>query len=555
MNKWNPLSHNPEILTLQQLESIYDCAGDIITNLDADAINELFSGNEKDIDSMFANILEITKDTLFFDRGPLKTSSVNYLDKLTKGLDDELKRMSFNYFVTSTMPEFDFSYHHIEWGNLIQLYPWLGVIAARDHSKSYTFSFAYPLWRMYSYRREDLSRRNKLSKKGMIITNEFSLAKEFIKIITEAITDNPVLKERLYSQGGAGLGKEELICKNGAELLGKGSGSALRGRHPGWIVVDDYLDDSCLYSKTQRDQFTTFFHSVIMNMLLPKGQIIVAGTPYHQDDLYSNLKKTKGWRVFEYPAINPDGSVLWPGRYSLDKLLAKKESQGSINFSREILVKPITSDSSIFPYSILEKSFRGMDNISLTPNISSCHKKFKKVSTGLDFAISSNVGADWSVFTTIGVDELDEYWLLDQWKGKGISYNEQIAQLRRIKNSFRPDIIIGENNAFQQVMLDIAKDAGIHITPHTTGVNKYDLKSGLPALSVLFEQGRIHFPRGDAHSKEVTDSICMQAASMTFNPDTGKLEGTGEHDDELMSLWISIRGCNHVTKSFNFGFI
>ena len=144
----------------------------------------------------------------------------------------------------------------------------------------------------------------------MIITNEHSLARKFLAYIKEEIENNPPLREKLYPERSENWGAEEILAKNGASIQIKGSGSALRGRHPGWIVVDDFLDESSLYSKDQRDKSIDLFHSVIMNMILPGGQVIVVGTPFHENDLYADLKKKPGWRVFEYPAIYPNGRVI-----------------------------------------------------------------------------------------------------------------------------------------------------------------------------------------------------------------------------------------------------
>ena len=80
-------------------------------------------------------------------------------------------------------------------------------------------------------------------------------------------------------------------------------------------------------------------------MLVPGGQIIVVGTPFHAEDLYGDLKTKNGWFVIEYPAIFPDGRILWPQRWSFKDLMDKKETQGSIIFSRENLCLPITNES------------------------------------------------------------------------------------------------------------------------------------------------------------------------------------------------------------------
>lgn len=553
------LNNFGEIYSFNQLEIIYHHVDDIITNLDDLALRELTSGYERDIDSIYSTLVEETGKALFSTNANFSAQNFSYLESLTKTFDFQLKRKSFNYFTQSTLPTFSMGIHHIEWGQLVQFYKWLCVLAARDHSKSYTFSFAYPLWKMFRYDRYNFDRgistkENSLNKMGMLITNEHSLAKKFLSFIVEEIENNPILRERLYPDKGAGLGKEEIVCKNGATMEVKGAGSALRGRHPHWIVVDDFLDEGSLYSKEQRESSIDLMHSTIMNLIVPGGQVVTVGTPMHQDDLYGNLRKAKGWRLFEYPAINPDGTVLWPERYTLRQLLDKKAAQGSIIFSREILVKPVSNDSTIFPYKILQTAFRGMDEYTIEDNIMSFKKKFKKIGVGCDFAISSEVGADYSVFTVVGLDEFDNYWLIYQWREKGVNYNHQIARMKKIKADFKPNVFMAEDNAFQKVMIDMANDAGLNVISHTTGTNKYDLRTGLPGLATLFEQGRIRFPRGNERSKNISDVICMEASGITWT-NKGKLENTTDHDDSVMSLWIAVRSLNYINKnSFDFTF-
>ncbi|MCV6901043.1 hypothetical protein OE165_28825, partial [Escherichia coli] len=74
-------------------------------------------------------------------------------------LDYQLKRLSLNFFIVNVLPAFEMNWHHIEWGNMVMYNRLLTVLAARDHSKSFYFSFAYPLWRLFKYERPDLQQR------------------------------------------------------------------------------------------------------------------------------------------------------------------------------------------------------------------------------------------------------------------------------------------------------------------------------------------------------------------------------------------------------------
>ena len=181
-----------------------------------------------------------------------------------------------------------------------------------------------------------------------------------------------------------------------------------------------------------------------MNMLVPKGQIIVVGTPFHASDLYGDLKSKsiqasldkKGWFVIEYPAVFPDGRILWSARWGFEDLMEKRITQGNIIFSRENLCRPITNESSIFPIDILERSLVRMENYTLVNNRDDFPMRFEKVVVGCDFAISSNVGIDYYVYTIWGVDEKRDMWLLNMYRDKGKKYHEQMQILKSINIRF-----------------------------------------------------------------------------------------------------------------------
>lgn len=555
----NPISKSKEHLTtVNKLKETYRVASEIIENLDDYAIGELYGGSDGDIDGLFNNIVEETYNVLYGGAGLVKESDFYYLDKLTKSIEETMRIENLNYFILSCIPNFEMNWHHIEWGQLLMRYPKLCIEAARDHGKSYLFSNAFPIWNMYRYRgvndfkdnpRKDLT----ILERGFIVTNEMELAIDLMEIVKNTIEDNDDLARKLYPDKKDNWSKQSIKCKNGARLNLKSYGGSFRGRHPGYIIVDDFLKDNVIYSEIQRKKAIEYFHSVIMNAIVPKGHVKVVGTPFHASDLYGDLKTKKGWKVFEYPAIFPDGKILWRNRYSFKDLMEKKETQGNLIFSRENLVRPIVSDSSIFPYELVCRSFVGMQEICLVKNRESYPKKFNRIVTGCDFAMSSSVGADYSVFMTWGITENEEMYLMHIYREKGKSYAEQMGILKTINTNFRPDVIYAENNQFQRIFIEGMDNSGMPVYPHTTGTNKYDLKFGLPGLSILFEKNKIKFPRGDEYSRNMTDLIISEFTSVTWT-DKG-LEGVGNHDDCCMSTWIGSCAMKHSMGSVGFGFL
>jgi len=147
-----PVQSGHEHLSLQQLRDTYDIVNSIIDNLDEGAVLELSGGNQKDVDDIFSVLVDETASVIASTGKTVDSARFGYLDKFTNSVEETLRCKSLNYFILTCLPDFILGWHNIEWGNLLQMYRLLTVLAARDHGKSYNFSFAYPLWQMYRYK-------------------------------------------------------------------------------------------------------------------------------------------------------------------------------------------------------------------------------------------------------------------------------------------------------------------------------------------------------------------------------------------------------------------
>lgn len=544
--------------------------GEIIDNMDDNGILELMSGADGDIDYVLDGLLCDTFKTLYTGDSKIDFAP-RYTDRLSQSVEEVLRCKNLTYFITSVLPNFQLSWHHLEWGDLVHQHKKLCIEAARDHGKSYYFSNAYAAWQLYRYAKPNsgrfVARPTKTnSNRGYLFSFSLQQSVDLMEILKNTIEDNDILRERLFPSGNRGdrsgaWASTNIVCQNGARLTCKGFGSSVRGAHPYWIVVDDGLKDNVIYSQLQRQKSVDYFHSVIMNMLVPDGQIIVVGTPFHASDLYGDLKNKSisatrnpnGWFVIEYPAIFPDGRILWPQRWGFRDLMDKRATQGNIIFSRENLCRPITNESSIFPLAVLQQSLIGMEKYTIVRNRDDFPIKFNTVVVGCDFAISANVGADYSVFTVWGVDNNREMWLLNMFREKGKTFHEQIQTLRNINIRFRPNVMVVEQNTFQSIFVQEGDKQGLPVMGHTTGIDKFDLKSGWPAVAVLFERRKIHIPTGDQLSQNIKDLIFSDLSSVAFT-DRG-LESVGEHDDISSSIWLASLGANKLSTGFKYSFI
>lgn len=543
------------ILTNNQLTYLYNAVDNIIERLPERALNQLLEGYGNDVDTMLREMVHQSEKALYLGR-TLDSESLSYVDNVKASMDNTLKTLSLNYFITTMLPKFRLGWRNIEWSNLTQLYPWSCYLCARASGKSYQWSYAFILWRLWSYTRPTAYRQDTVDnanrKETCYITNTFTLAKVQIAKVTEEIEANDLIKEKLNPYNKASIGETAIKTETGSTLHVRGKDSMIRGLHVGACLCDDMPDESSLYSDEQREKLKELLKGTIEPIVEPYGYFLVTGTPYSSapNELYQILKADKRFYCFEYPILFPDGRPLAPDRYTFEQILAKKEELGTIVFNREYLVVPISDTSTIFPYEYLMRSVIGMETIRFASSIDDFPFKLTRVHIGVDFAVSGNIGADYTVYSVWGKDAMDNYYLLYYYRKRGMSHNEQVDKIVQLDRLFHPNKIRCEANGFQSILSGLAKERGLkNIEPFTTTEgNKKDLYTGLPSLSAMFERGQIKCPYAIGETRQAVDLMFGEFSSITFRSDNGKLEAASGHDDIALSSFLSINSLREDDK-------
>lgn len=547
------------ILTDLQAKRLFTTVDDIIDRLPSPTISQLFSGGYKrDMDKMLETIIDQTEYAMNFGRS-LDTEKLGYVDNLFASMDENLRILSYNYFNATVLSNFNLGWRNLEWGNLTQLFPWSSYLCGRGSGKSYMWCYSFPLWRLYSYARPMLyggdTVDNKNRKETAMITNTMTLAKVHVNKIIEEITTNDILKEKIDPNGKAKLGETAIEGENGAILHVRGKDGFIRGLHVGAAIIDDMPDESSLYSDEQREKLKEVFRGTITPIVEPYGYLIVSGTPYSTapNELYNVIKGDKRFYSFEYPIVFPDGRPLAPDRYTFEDIKAKRTELGSIVFAREYLVIPISDNSTIFPYEYLRRSTVGMDKVSFADSIEFFPFELQRVVVGCDFAVSGNIGADYTVYSVWGIDHSNDFYLINYFRAKGMSHNEQVDKIILFNRLYKPDKIVCEANGFQGILSALARERGLSNIEQftTTEGNKKDLYSGLPSLSAMFERGQIKVPYKEGETRQKVELMFSEFASVTFRSDKGKLEASSGHDDIVMSNFLSIHTLREENGSGN----
>lgn len=548
-----------DILTSNQVNQLCDTLDVIINNLPRKGLNQLLEGYNNDVDRMLVEMMYATEKALYLGK-TLDSESLDYVENVKATMDTQLKIRSFNYFKTTMLPKYRMGWRNLEWGNMVQLFPWSSYLCARGSGKSFEFSYAFPLWRLWSYERPTFWRPDTIDnanrKETCYITSTMTLAKVQVAKVREEIETNDLIREKLNPNNKASIGETGITTEAGSILHVRGRDGFIRGLHVGACICDDMPDESSLYSNDQREKLKEIIKGTIEPIVEPYGYFIVAGTPYASapNELYQVLKTDKRFYCFEYPIIFPDGRPLAPDRYTFEQIKAKRVELGTIVFNREYLVVPISDSSTIFPYEYLMRATIGMENVRYATSIDDFPIKLIRTHAAVDFAISGNIGADYTVYTVWGIDSMKNFYLLYYYRQQGMSHNEQVDKIVQVDRLFRPNQIICEANGFQGILASMAKERGLkNISTFTTNEgNKKDLHSGWPSLSAMFERGQIKVPYAAGETREATEIVFGEFSSVTFKSDTGKLEAGSGHDDIVSSSFMCINSLRENEQEVNF---
>jgi hypothetical protein len=488
----------------------------------------------------FSNLAEIDAFAHYvgMSQVPAPDSDVVKIAQHGDDLHNAMLRHSCAYFAQEVLtgpPEppyrgrFFINEHHEEWDQLVANYKRICILAARDHGKTFFWDFAYPIWKAFFQPKK--------------VTYIFSATKpQASRILEDILTEiesNPILRRRLMPSGaGKKWSSGYARCSNGHRFYAHGFGTKVRGAHPHHIIVDDGLNDEDMYSELVRRKHIEYFRSAITNMIVPGGQIIVVGTPFHAADLYGMLEKNPEYETRRYPAVQPDGKALWPERYDEESLARKKREIGSIAFTREFGCQAVSDEMSLFPRGLFQGPPVEQYRVKLGMPYAFWEQAGVTIYMGVDLAISSNVGADFFVIFVIGVDSRGNRWIVDIFRKKGLAYQKQLSYINGMARKYEPALILIESNQMQKIYSDeLIRLSDLPIKDYTTGTEKHMLDKGVPGLRILAENGKFRIPRGDQSSVERTDVWITEMNGFTIQD--GRVVSVTEHDDTGMACWLA----------------
>lgn len=374
---------------------------------------------------------------------------------------------------------------------------------APRHSKSTMSSYLFPAWFMGKFP----------SKKIIMASHTGDLAVDFGRKVRNLIASpiyGSVFPNVSLSYDSKAAGRWNTNA--GGEYFALGVGAAMAGRGGDLVVIDDPHSEQEAKSGNPEvfDSAFEWFQSGPRQRLQPGGAIVVLMTRWNKRDLTGRLieqmqRNPDGdkWKIVELPAILPSGNPLWPEFWSLQELLAVKNTIDPRYWQAQYMQNPIPDEGAIIRREWWRKWTKAEP-----PDC-------KYIIGCLDAAAETKNINDHTSLTVWGVFERD-----DEATGERVNHIILLESIRKrvefpelkkmcfdtYRNWNMDCFIVEKKSAGTQVYQEM-RFAGIPVSEFTPSRATGDKTARLVAVSDIVRQGYVWYPDGQPWAEDHVDEV------------------------------------------------
>ena len=437
------------------------------------------------------------------------------------------------------------------------------LLAPRDHGKSY-LSILYTVWRLCTDRNAKIlfvSATSGQAEKRLRLVKTY-LESETV-IADWASDDLPPFKTPATKWINTQIYLNRDVESIDPSLEAVGAGGAVTGGHFDVLVLDDVDDDKTTYTAGVRRKTREWLSGTIQPVLTRGGVMIVVGTRKHADDIYAHMIKDATFNLIHDRAIikMPDSyqfvtevdrtgrdvikeitvqgehEVLWAAHRPIEYLLKERATVGSRLFTREFQNEVQDADDAMFKSDWLDAALMRGRTLGLHEIPSGVGKL--RIIQAWDLALVTDAtraeknDSDFTVGICWASDEAGHRYLLDFTRFRGVSPHELYRRIELFFDKWRQyvTVVAVEKNNFGQLhTLNLKQRTDIPLREHqTTARSKASALTGVPRLTVLFENDKITLPSRDKDDRDALEPLITELAGY----------GVEAHDDTVLALSIA----------------
>ena len=282
--------------------------------------------------------------------------------------------------------------------------------------------------------------------------------------------------------------------KPGGAYYAVGVGGATTGRGAHVLLIDDPIKDrEQADSETIRRKIKDWYRSVAYTRLMPGGAVIIVMTRWHEDDLAGwclEEQGHEGWQVLSLPALAEDGdalgrakgAALWPDRYDAARLDEIRQTVGPREWQALYQQRPAPDEGAYFRREWLQTYE------ALPP--------YLRYYGASDYAVTAD-GGDYTVHVLAGVDESDNIYIVDLWRGQTDAL-EWIDAWAAMVGMYKPQIWAEEGGVILKSLDPIIRkrcaEGKIYSTYRQQFTSAADKPTRARSLQARMQMGKVFFP-------------------------------------------------------------
>lgn len=375
------------------------------------------------------------------------------------------------------------------------------LLVAREHLKSTLGAISYPIYEFYKQPhgfRVMLAHGKFQTGVGYLREAKAKMRKPMLHFLApDKFWRNPRSDAEVWQEGQIVLPGNEWKVPS---FLVSSLDSDAVGTHFNLIIGDDLVNRQNCKTKDLRQNVKEYFHSFIP-MLLPEGRILVIGTFWSHDDLYSYLlDKENPYHVHVDSFIQGCG---YPGEpvfprvngktgFTLEDLEARKGGMDEYSWSCQYLLDPTPRKLQYFH----RADIRPFD---LSPDGRVPTSEPVSYFTAIDPNRSLKTMNDPGVVLTCGLDADGHYWIVDITKGHP-SGPELVDWIRGHVIRWSPVRVICEAVGFQLQLAEWCKQDmvknGVYYNIHAAERGVTQKIERITRMQIMVREGRLHVRRG-----------------------------------------------------------
>lgn len=329
--------------------------------------------------------------------------------------------------------------------------------------------------------------------------------------------------------------------------------------------LDDIVDDENTRTEDQRKKVIERIDTAIITRLTTNGQMHITANAWDLEDAPHIIAARPGVFHGVYPAIYPDGRLLWPEFRTREWLNAIRDTMTPSQFAKMFLCQATSNETRIFKDEWFQRARAfGLDKMPLAEvrhafdhdwtlldvrdavDAGRLAAEELRVFIGVDLATGDTEKkrkTDFTVFFVLGIDGRGRRHVLWIEKGRWDA-GESVRRLAGLAKRYRPVSVLVETNGTQKFFLSYAREfaSDLRIEPFVTTGEKWDASTGIEAIGIEMQAGKWVIPNPTAsvfltpQEREALDNINEWASHLR------SFSRTGHTPDDVMAGWFAQKG-------------